>query len=215
MHKELSATTFTDHEDPQPLDGLVTRAAQGEASAWEAIVSRFSGLIQVIASGYRLSPADTEDVAQTVWLRLFEHLADLREPRALPGWIRTTTAHECVRAATGGRRTVSVDLLGAVALEHAGYVAQSGQAASGDLDEELLRDESRRAVLSGLSELPPRQRVLLLMLAQNPPLPYHEIAKRLGIAVGSIGPTRARGLKKLRETPAVREVTAEPEGSAA
>jgi hypothetical protein len=49
------------------------------------------------------------------------------------------------------------------------------------------------------------------MLIEDPPLPYAEISARLGIPVGSIGPTRRRCLRKLRRHPAIAAlIGAEP-----
>jgi len=73
-----------------------------------------------------------------------------------------------------------------------------------DVADDLLRAERARAVRDGLAELTSDQRELLLLLVAEPPLSYEEISRRLGIPVGSIGPTRARHLKKLRETTAMR-----------
>jgi DNA-directed RNA polymerase specialized sigma24 family protein len=52
----------------------------------------------------------------------------------------------------------------------------------------------------GLAELPSRQRDLLLLLLSDPPLSYDKISARLGMPKGSIGPTRARALSRLRES---------------
>ena len=52
---------------------------------------RYLPLMLSVVRRHRLQDAKAEDVAQTVWLRLVEHLGDIREPRALPGWIVTTT----------------------------------------------------------------------------------------------------------------------------
>ena len=43
-----------------------------------------------------------------------------------------------------------------------------------------------------------------MILLTDPPVPYADISERLGIPVGSIGPTRARALEQLRNTPAMR-----------
>ncbi len=56
----------------------------------------------------------------------------------------------------------------------------------------------------GLAELSPHQRELLRLLAADPPVAYAEISSRLGIRIGSIGPTRSRILGKLRASGAVR-----------
>ena len=51
--------------------------------------------------------------------------------------------------------------------------------------------------------LPPGSRQLISLLIQDPPVPYAEISAKLGIPVGSIGPSRSRCLEKLRRYPAI------------
>ena len=65
------------------------RPARAESWAWQAIIDRYRPLIHAVARGYRLNDCDTEDVGQTVWLRLVEYLDRLREPRALARWLVT------------------------------------------------------------------------------------------------------------------------------
>jgi DNA-directed RNA polymerase specialized sigma24 family protein len=66
--------------------------------------------------------------------------------------------------------------------------------------EEQAAEHARlRTVWSAYQQLPQRCRELLRVLFANPPLPYTEIADLLGIAVGSIGPTRGRCLRQVRE----------------
>src|SRR5512138_2838796 len=83
-------------DDPTVI-ALVARATQGEQTAWDGIVERFAPLVWSICRGFRLTDADANDVGQNVWLRLVEYLPRLREPAALPGWLATTTRHECLR----------------------------------------------------------------------------------------------------------------------
>src|SRR5271165_3985903 len=70
---------------------LVIRARNGEKQAWDELIERYAPLIWSICRGYRLSRADADDVGQSVWLGLLDHLASLRDPTALPGWLATTT----------------------------------------------------------------------------------------------------------------------------
>jgi len=90
-------------DDPSVRD-LVTRARNGDASAWDAIVERYAALVWSICRRYRLCRPDADDVGQTVWLRLVEQLPALREPAALPGWLATTTHHECLRVVQMARK---------------------------------------------------------------------------------------------------------------
>jgi DNA-directed RNA polymerase specialized sigma24 family protein len=75
---------------------------------------------------------------------------------------------------------------------------------SRDVAADLLDAERRQAVRDGLSELPTRHRELLLLTVADPDIPYRQISRRLGIPTGSIGPTRARTLRKLGDTGPVR-----------
>jgi RNA polymerase sigma factor (sigma-70 family) len=178
-----------------PLSTLVPAAREGDQHAWDAIVDRFLPLVSAIVRRHRLSEADGDDVSQTVWLRLVEHLGDLREADALPGWIRTTTRNECLRLLAARGRVRPVDPqddrgLDAVELDVA--------------DEELLAAERRQLLREALAELPAARRELLVLLLTDPPVGYEEISRLLGMPVGSIGPTRARALEQLRRTRALQ-----------
>ena len=187
-----------------PLATLVPAAREGDQVAWDAIVDRFLPLVGAIIRRHRLSEADGDDVSQTVWLRLVEHLGALREPDALPGWIRTTTRNECLRVIAARGRVRPVDPqdgggLDAVAADVAG--------------DDLLAAERRQALREALAELPAARRdLLLLLLMADPPLAYEVISERLGIPIGSIGPTRARALEQLRRTRALRGLGPDPVG---
>ena len=78
--------------------------SEGDQRAWDDIVERYAPLVYAICTRYRLGSRDIEDIGQTVWLLLVEHLGKLREPAALPGWLATTTARECLRVVSGSQQ---------------------------------------------------------------------------------------------------------------
>jgi RNA polymerase sigma factor (sigma-70 family) len=179
------------------VSDLVAAAAGGDRGAWDGLVERYMPLVLSVVRRYRLNDKDAEDVSQTVWLRLVEHLDKIREPRALPGWISTTTRHEALAVIKAGRRTEPVDLESFLQ-----YVVVDGPL----IEDDLLRIERAQALRDGLDELSPDQRRLLLLLVSDPPTSYQDISKHLGMPVGSIGPTRARCLRRLRATPSVQSL---------
>lgn len=185
--------------DPFALDDLVSRARAGDQAAWNAIVDRFLPLVNGVISRFRLSSQDADDVNQTVWLRLVEHLDDLREPRALPGWLSTTCRNEALRVIRLRGRDSLTDPQGTT-FERLGDDTA--------LDERLLLEERAQALRDGLAELPAARRELLELLMTDPPLSYDEISAKLGIPKGSIGPTRARALEQLRNTTAMSALVA-------
>lgn len=174
---------------------LVTRARRGDRQAWEALVERFAPLIWSICRRYRLSPADAADAGQYVWLRLVDRLAAIRDPAALPGWLATTTERECLRVLRAAQRP---EALGQVLDAENIPDEQLGMA-----EHELLVAERHGALREALARLPLKYQRLMALFVEDPPVPYTEISVRLGIPVGSIGPSRARCLDKLRRDPVI------------
>ena len=181
--------------DAAVVTDLVRRAAQGDQRAWQGIVDEFGGLVWSVARGFRLSEAQTADVVQTTWLRLVEHLTDLREPERLPGWLRTTTRRACLAAVRDHCREQPVD-----DVEPSSTPLRWNAADDAGPETSAVRRDQQVLVRQAVATLPPRQRALLGALVSSPPMSYEEISAGLGIPVGSIGPTRARILARLRTT---------------
>lgn len=173
-------------DDPSVV-ALVIRARGNDPEAWNELIERYAPLVWAICVRYRLSSHDTEDVSQSIWLLLAEHLGKLREPAALPGWLATTTRNECLRV-----------------LRLAGRFDLPGQlpddAEDAGIEEEIMIAERNAALRAALAELPPQCRRLLSMLAADPPLSYEEISAVLQMRRGSIGPQRARCLGRMRRS---------------
>src|SRR5215207_10359605 len=79
------------------VEELVRRARQGDQLAWDHIVARYSGLLWAVTRSYRLARAQADDVVQTCWLRLVEHLDRIRDPEHLGAWLATTARRESLR----------------------------------------------------------------------------------------------------------------------
>ena len=175
---------------------LVERAAEGDPTAWDAIVDEYAGLLWSVVRGFRLNEAQAADAVQTTWLRLVEHVADLREPQHLAGWLKTTASRVCLQVIRQGGREQAVDW----GEDRSGSCSvwcddpeQDGPEVS------ALRQEHLSLVRQVLADLPDRHRQLLELLVASPPVSYRDISVRLGMPIGSIGPTRARLLTRLRE----------------
>ena len=124
---------------------------------------------------------------------MVEHLGNLREPAALPGWLATTTRRECLRVVTSARKS---ERLGTELDEALRFVDDRA------IDEEILTAERNAALRAAFAELPLRCQQLLSMLTAEPPYSYVQISERLNIPIGSIGPQRARCLERLRRSQA-------------
>src|SRR4051794_29097101 len=173
------------------IASLVRAASMGDVQAWNSLVHRFTPLLWNTCMRYNLSHHDAADVCQNVWLRLAERLHTIRHPAALAGWLSTTTRRECF-AVLRPRAEVPSPMK----IEYSDDVDRTAP------DRDLLLAERQQALLAALGELSSSARSLLLLLIDDPPRSYREISEILGIPIGSIGPTRARYLDRLRQSPA-------------
>lgn len=182
-------------QDDDSIAALVRAASDGNASAWNSLVERLTPLIWNICMRYNLTRHDAADVCQTVWLRLAERLDTIRDPAALPGWLATTTRHECFALLRRSRAEVP----SAIEYDMADDTEQTAP------DRNLLMAERQEALLTALGELPSDARSFLLLLMDDSRRSYREISEILNIPIGSIGPMRARYLNRLRQSPALAE----------
>jgi RNA polymerase sigma factor (sigma-70 family) len=184
---------------------LVEQCRRGREAAWSTLVRRYQRLVYTVPRRAGLADDVAADVFQATFARLFEHLDRIEDASRIRAWLVTTAKRETLRVLD--RQSRVADLA-----EGAAHEADSEPGAepvgdpfdrlpaTGPLPEALLAelqqlDLMRRAV----ERLEPRQRQFVeLLFLQEEALPYSEVAARLGIAEGSIGPTRARVLAKLR-----------------
>jgi RNA polymerase sigma factor (sigma-70 family) len=169
------------------LVAVVDAARAGEEWAWTALITRYQPLVLGIARRHQLGAAEQDDVAQETWLRLFRNIARIDRPAALSGWIATTARNESKRRLQSAGRELPVE-----------PGALPEPADEPDMDSPLVARERREALDRALDRVSVRQRRLLRMLMTEPAPGYEQVSAALGIPIGSIGPTRARGINRLR-----------------
>ncbi len=143
----------------------------------------FAPLAAALAHRHRL---DAEELEQAVWLRACERAAGGGLPGDAPSWLRAQTLLECRRLTRTADR------------ERAAPAPARHLAPAPSAEDQVLAERRRGAVRAAVATLPGRCPELLTALADAPGLTYRELAVRLGIPRGSIGPTRSRCLACLR-----------------
>jgi RNA polymerase sigma factor (sigma-70 family) len=172
--------------DPE-LAGLVRAGAVGDPVALRRLVARFERMLRRVARSYGLSSWDADDVIQATWLQFLQHGRALREPAAVGGWLATTARRQSMQVLRGRMR------------ERLAEDPASDEASDRAEPEREVLDTERTEVLHrALDQLPERQRALMGVLVSHPELSYEEVGRLLVMPVGSIGPTRARSLDRLR-----------------
>lgn len=165
---------------------LIASCIAGDEASWSELIERYANLILSIPRRYGFAAAQADDVFADVCLTLVRSLPNLKDARALPAWlIRTTTRATWEASRKAARRKTSElpELEGGIAPD--------------SLVEAFEDEQMVRRALDHVSE---RCRELITWLYFTDPAPnYDEIAKRMGKARGSLGPTRRRCLDGMRK----------------
>ena len=169
---------------------LLELAARGDQAAWRRLVEEYDGLVHSVARSFRLQASDVHDVAQTTWLRLLQHLHTIRDPERLAGWLAVTARRE------------SLAVLRRASREALRPMVDETPDSAVDLERSVVDREVARELWSSVDRLSPRQQKRLIALFREELDSYDDVAARCAMPIGSIGPTRARGLSRLR-----REIT--------
>lgn len=168
---------------PRGDDALVKACLNGDEQAWNDLVDKYGRLVFHITRSYNLDAAEADDVFQIVFLNVLRRLSSLKNTDSLTSWLMTITYREAQRASIAKRRVVQLD---ETVTDH-----------SEPPFEKIHREFLAQQVQSALQQLDTFSREFLQGLMADPAPSYEEISRRLGMPLGSVGPTRARCLKKL------------------
>jgi len=169
---------------------LVEKCLNEDECAWSELVDKYKKLIYSIPAKYGFSREDSADIFQNVCVTLFTNLAKVKKVESLRSWLVTVATHKCFYLMKHRRQHVELD---ALEREVAEALIPAPPMMLHEIEEEQkVRDAVRR--------LTPRCAELVKMLFfDQPPLPYTDAAKKLGLATGSIGFIRGRCLDRLQK----------------
>jgi RNA polymerase sigma factor (sigma-70 family) len=171
-----------------PDEDLVRECLAGNEAAWKALIEKYKKLVYSMPAKYQLPPEEAADIFQHVWTDLFRDLPRLERVEGLRGWLVTAAARRCLLHKK--RRQKVLNMAGL----DPDFADEKPDAAA--IHAEAEREQRIR---EAVDRLPERCKKLVGMLFfEQPPIPYSEVARSLGLAEGSIGFIRGRCLKKLR-----------------
>ncbi|MBE2220401.1 MAG: sigma-70 family RNA polymerase sigma factor [Anaerolineae bacterium] len=171
-----------------PDQTLINGCLQGEEQAWAALIERYSRLIYSIPIRFGFPQTIADEIFQETCLILLEGLHTLQNHDRLSSWLMTVSRRSCIRR---------IRQKPAVEMEDEWETAVPAN--DPPLETNLIQLEQEHRIYQALATMPPPCQALLTALFLTEPAPsYEEIATQFDIPIGSIGPYRARCLKKLR-----------------
>lgn len=168
---------------------LIENCLAGDAQAWAELVERYQRLVYSVAMRCGLSEQDADDTFQAVFVILLNKLETCRDRDYLGHWLTTITRREAWRVLR--QRGARTDTSEALPEDHPAAQPPPSEAL------ELLEEQA--LIRQAMDQLGDRcRRLLWHLFYRQEPLSYAEVAERLAMPEGSIGPTRARCLVRLR-----------------
>jgi RNA polymerase sigma factor (sigma-70 family) len=164
---------------------LIEACLADNEQAWTVLIERYSRLIYTIPLRFGLPKPVADEIFQETCLILLEKLDTLRDRRRIGSWLVTISRRACIQR----WRRKPIQTIGPPVSNNEVH----------NTEDELLRIEQQHLVHRALENLEPRcQRLLKSLFFKVPSPSYEAIAESMKIPKGSIGPTRARCLEKLR-----------------
>jgi RNA polymerase sigma factor (sigma-70 family) len=170
----------------EDVAAAIRRHQAGDASAMEDLFRIVRPWLHGIGRACRLSIHSADDVVQNTMAVALTHLPRLRDPDAGLAWLSVIARREAIKISREERRT---DPIGD---------RDAWTSGAEDPEEIALARMACKELYRALSQLPERERKLLVFLFFDVGYDYATIARELDMPIGSIGPTRQRGLKKVR-----------------
>ncbi len=163
---------------------LLQRFREGDKDSFEALFERHYDLVYGVLFRLTGTRAEAEDLAQEVFLKLYEH--PLRHGDNVAGWLYRVAVNTGYNALRASQRRAHREQLAA---DPAEWTATPEDAVS---QREMLRD-----VRAALARIPPRAAKLLIL--REMAFSYREMAAMVGVAPGSVGTLLARAQKAFEE----------------
>ncbi|GAB3921853.1 sigma-70 family RNA polymerase sigma factor [Kribbella albertanoniae] len=165
----------------------MTACLNDDEQAWHHLVIRYAPLVWSIARAHRLSAADSEDVSQATWMRLWRNLPGLRDPARLTEWLSVIAKRESLRHLNAASRHALAWSPDALV-----RIPDEAESVEGHVLAEHRDDQLSRALLA----LPPRCQHMLSLFVEN--RTYEQVATDLEVSASSVGPLRNRCIAHLR-----------------
>lgn len=175
------------------IELLVQRAKENDLAAFEEIIKLYEKKVYNLALRYMKNHDDALDVAQEVFIQVYNNLSMFRGEAQFSTWIYRITYNSCVdmlRKQTKTKKNIAISID-----DEKFYETQKDKQL---LEEEYEKKETLEFVLKAIDTLPKEQRdVVILRYIKD--LSYAQIGEILDIAEGTVKSRLNRARWRIKE----------------
>ena len=195
MERSLAVPVTMSIHEADADNSLVERYLAGDMTAFDELMIRYERQIYRVCYRFVNNRDDAMDLAQEVFIKAFEHLANFRRESSMKTWLYRIAMNHCINHVKKNAREF---------VEITEGIGSTRSSVHSDMEERERREQFRTLV----KRLPPKQKAILEMRI-NEQLSYEEIATMSGRSISTIKASVFFALEKLRKLvkePRVRPV---------
>lgn len=175
---------------------LIQRCQQGDRQAFLELVQTYQNMVFAIL--YRLikERQEVEDLAQEVWVKVYQSIRKLKSPGAFRSWLHRIALNAFRDRMRQKGNMVAFSLDDAYQMDNGDSIQLEMEAPGLLPEEELLQVEWQEKLEAAIMELPASHRAVIVM-REIQGMSYDEIAYAMDISLGTVKSRIARAREKL------------------
>ena len=171
------------------LKRTIERAKKGDEDAFASLISRVQNTGYSIAFRYMENDADTRDVMQEAFIKMYRNLGSFKGDSSFETWFTRILINCCLDELRKRKNSSGWEDID----EHYDVADLSP-----GTEEQVLRAERQKAVTEAIRQLPEEARNIII-LREFEGLSYEELADVLGLEPGTVKSRLNRAKQKLKE----------------
>jgi RNA polymerase sigma-70 factor (ECF subfamily) len=180
-----------------PSEDLMARIAKGDNDAFEILVTRHQTSVLNLIYRFIGDRTQAKDLAQEVFIRVWQSAKSYKPEAKFTTWIYRITANLCFNELKSAHRKKWLQFLRSEA-DHEVQTEEDFPNSSPSPEDLLMAKERSRQISDALQNLPPNQR-MALVLKRYDELSYQEIAQILGCSASAVESLLVRAKRTLQE----------------
>jgi len=181
---------------------LISRAAGGDAAAFQALVERHRSMVYRVAYQFAGNHYDAEDIAQEVFIKVYRSLDKFRQDAQLSSWMYRIVMNACIDHRRRHRPSAAAPFG-----EEAEQRLMNTVEETPGPEERAYAGELGQVLEAEINRLPHGQRIVFVM-RHHQGLKLGEIAEALGLAEGTVKRQLHAAVHRLRHALSHANVTA-------
>lgn len=180
----------------EQLEQLILRCQEGDRQAFMELVESHQNMVFAILYRLLKDRSEIEDLAQEVWVKVYQSIRKLKSPGAFRSWLHRIALNAFRDRMRQKGNHIAFSLDDNYQMDNGDSIKVEMEAPGLLPEEELLQTEWQEKLEAAIMELPPSHRAVIIM-REIQGMTYDEIAYAMDISLGTVKSRIARAREKL------------------